>query len=114
MITNFQRRQVGEYSVEVSNALGSVLSAGAILHGPGEVLPSFGFPQEYADNTFRGTLFTHHNQTFQIQSSSNLIDWVLFRSLIGGSNRFEFPDPGGKNSRAFFRAVADYRLVPGP
>jgi len=112
VITNFQRGRVGEYSVEVSNALGSVLSAGAILRGPETILPRFGFPQNYADNFFHGTLLGNQQDYYYVQTSANLIDWVPFLTLRGGS-RFEFPDNGAGNSR-FFRAVGVYRLVPGP
>ena len=44
--------------------------------------------------------------TYEIDASSNLLNWLAVTSLIPTSSPFQFSDPGAANAaRTFYRAV---------
>ena len=103
-ISNVSLAKQGGYHVVVSNVYGSATSTVATLT---VVLPPhFDSVRALSDNrvglSFHGT----SNLIYRIETSSNLMNWVMFTNISSPNGLFEFVDSGLMNRpQRFYRAV---------
>jgi hypothetical protein len=102
-LNNVQLANAGNYTVVVTNALGSVSSAPAVLSVTGR--PLLLGPRVGAGGIFIFTLSGTPGLTYQVEVSSNLQDWapLALVSLITGQADFTDTIPSNSTSR-FYRA----------
>jgi hypothetical protein len=102
-LATVQSASAGNYSVIVSNVVGSVISASAqltvavpplLLGSPGYANGSFSF-------AFAGAIGSHYS----IQTSSNLVDWTTLTAFVAGTNILTFADTNSMNFKNRFYRV---------
>jgi hypothetical protein len=93
----------GFYSVVVSNTGGSVTSTPAWL----EVIASQFLAAEYkVGGVLELTVQAERNRAFEIQGSTNLLDWVSLQTVTNETGTFLFTEPGALEfQQRFYRAV---------
>jgi uncharacterized delta-60 repeat protein len=103
LVNNVSDAVAGYYSVEVFNSLGWVASPAAELRVNGPVIPSFqviGFTNGYP----RLVLLGERDFVYQIQSSTDLLNWEIVSTNTIQNSSIEFIDSTTGASR-FYRAV---------
>jgi len=100
---NVRPTDAGTYSVIVSNSLGSVTSAGAVI----TVVPSPMFQTvSKSNNVINLTWATVAGQRYQVQYRTNLVagDWLnLGNSLTATGSTASVSDPLASNAQRFYR-----------
>jgi hypothetical protein len=103
-LVDVQSAQAGNYSALVSNIVGSVLSAPALLTVIGGQ-PLLTEPEYLPNGTMRFKLLGNSNQSYFIEFSTNLVDWPTLTNLLTTNALMPFLDgtsPGVTNR--FYRA----------
>jgi hypothetical protein len=103
--SNVQVAQLGYYSVVVSNSAGLVASANAALittNAP--TPPQFTAQPIFNNNTLRLYLLADLGRTYEIQSSTNLLQWLALTNWFNqqSSTNFLFSAPANKPQQ-FYR-----------
>jgi len=102
---NVQPPDVGNYSVAISNASGGVTSAVALLSLTPTSPLNFDFIGLWPDSQVRLTLSGAPGFNIQLQTSTNLTDWMMLTNLPNPSGVIQFTNvltPGVLNE--FYRA----------
>jgi hypothetical protein len=104
-LNNVQAASEGNYTVLVSNGIGTVASHSAVL----TVLapPVLSLPEVLPNGNFRARLQGTANRTYAIESSSDLKDWSALFSLVYSNGQMPFVDITATNAaNRFYRARA--------
>ena len=105
MRTNAQFADAGDYSVLVTNLVGSVPSSNALL----TVLPlsPLGFQSitPLPDGRMTLVITGEPGHAYAVDRSTNFANWQQITNLMNASGTSAFTDPGATNSAAgFYRA----------
>jgi hypothetical protein len=105
--TNAQRYDAGNYSVVVTNTVGSIQSSNALLSVTPISPLHFDSFADLSDGRFR---FQGSGDpgSFAIDASSNLVNWSEVTNFVGTNATFEFTDWFTNAPQKYFRA----RLSP--
>src|SRR5262249_49935806 len=102
-LNSVQLADEGNYSVLVSNAIGSMNSQPAMLTVL--VPPVLSQPQVLPNGSFQARLQGNANRTYVIEVSSNLRDWSPLTSLVYTTGPVPFVDQTTTNAaNRFYRA----------
>ena len=106
-ISNVQPGDAGRYSVVVTNLYGTAVSPNAVLNvtnsvpeGP-RMLPG---SLVCSNNQFSFTLQSQAGLGFEIQASTNLVDWATVGTLTNSTGTIPFTTPTAGFTRRFYRA----------
>jgi hypothetical protein len=104
-ITNFQCFNQGTYSVVISNVLGSITSAPAVmlLDGPARI-NSFGM----ANGAFQLEFAGPAGSNYVIEASSDLVNWVPVFTNDAPNGFLDFSDTNINFTGRFYRAVTNH------
>jgi hypothetical protein len=93
----------GLYSVAITNVYGSVTSTPALL----TVLPlAITMAPGLVDGQLEFSFDTASGMTYEVEYSTNLVEWQPWLDLDGNGEPFTLSDPGtGENQRRFYRVV---------
>jgi N-acetyl-anhydromuramyl-L-alanine amidase AmpD len=101
-VTNARTKNSGTYTVLASNLAGSVLSSNATL--------SVTIPQPVISNIWHVTNGVLNLQfsgqpgcIYELDSSSNLVNWVVVTNLTSGSGIFQYGSTNAGNGSKFYR-----------
>ncbi len=96
---------VGRYQVRVSNAVGTLISSPATLDVVVPPASPILQPISFGTNQLPGlTVLVQPNQSYSIETSTNLFDWVVLTNLYNETGTIEVVDPSGSPSgQRFYR-----------
>jgi hypothetical protein len=102
-VTNAQDANEGAYYVTVSNLGGTATSVSATLSLNTHVV--LGEPQLLGDGSIRFNLRGVPNRSYAIETSSNLLNWTTYNTIVAGESPTPFTDSNltGVSNR-FYRA----------
>ncbi len=95
----------GQYSVTVSNFLGSASSSNAILTLISPNAPVLGTPSLNSNGQIQIGLNGDSGVLFAIEVSTNLADWVTLTNVFNASGSSVFFDMSGDSPAKFYRAA---------
>lgn len=108
-VTNAQTNNAGNYSVVVTNILGSVTSSNALLTVSPPQPPQFLSVTVSSNGLVQMVLHGQAGSSYAIDGSSNLVDWIQLTTFTNTNGTYQFTDPSStNNSLGFYRA----RLLP--
>ncbi len=102
-LNNISLDQAGNYSVTITNLAGSIASSDVVLSVYSTVAATLGAVSFSGDNAFHFQVAGVSGFNYNVQVSTNLIDWV---SLITNTAPFNFNDSNTVGfPRMFYRAI---------
>ncbi|NOS69361.1 MAG: hypothetical protein HOP33_05450 [Verrucomicrobia bacterium] len=99
-----QAIHTGNYSVVITNAYGSVTSSNALLTLAASQPLQFTLISRLADGGIRLGVSGEPGFTFQIATSTNLINWNVLTNLPNPSGSLQFTDAPASGVNLFYRA----------
>ena len=111
-VFNWGELSSGTWQIQISDRLGSTSGVGGVLRSlridlyGTEVRPNL-VVQGFSAGQFRLRLNGTPNQTYDLQASSNLLNWltILRTNLASGNSVQLFDNPAGAQPLRFYRAV---------
>lgn len=101
-VTNINAQKAGNYSVEISNPAGSVVSANALLISLSSVTSILS--SELKTNGFHLRLGIPTGTNYVISASTDLASWIPLTTNVGPATNVTFVDTGALNySSRFYR-----------
>jgi GH25 family lysozyme M1 (1,4-beta-N-acetylmuramidase)/uncharacterized protein YpmS len=108
-VSNAQTNNAGSYSVVITNIAGSMTSSNAVLTVILPQPPQFQSVTILSNGIVQMVLQGQSGGSYEIDSSSNLLNWVQFMSFVMSNTTYQFSDPSSAtNSASYYRA----KLVP--
>jgi hypothetical protein len=102
-ISSFQSADEGNYRVRVMNSFGSVVSADArVMTGS---VPRLGSAVRSSNASFQFQLIGLANTTYDVQATTNLVDWQTLGSVTSTNGFIDFVDAAATNFNARFYRV---------
>jgi hypothetical protein len=101
-LADIDMANAGDYAVEVSNVLGSVISSNALLSVYASAAPVLG---AFSFSSGGGAEFSVSGVpgfNYMVEASTNLVDWV---PLASSNSPFIFADTNGNLPQRFYRGV---------
>jgi hypothetical protein len=108
-ISNVAAGDAGSYAVLVTNAVGSALSAPALLTVVASAPPQFNSIGLLSDGSVQLAMSGTPAASYLLQCTSNWVDWASLASLTNTNGLFQYNDPSVTNGGQRF-----YRLWLGP
>ncbi len=107
VLTNVALAAAGPYSVNVSNSTAQLRSASATLTVvPPSAQPALQWPALLPDGTFQMTLTGQTGWHYQIEATTNFIDWLPLTGLLYTNGPLLVPDPQSTNfPYRFYRGI---------
>jgi uncharacterized repeat protein (TIGR03803 family) len=108
-VLNAQTNNAGNYSVVVTNSLGSATSSNAVLTVSPPQPPQFQSVTVLSNGTVQMVLAGQSGSTYAIDGSPDLVTWNPLVTFVVTSGTYQFTDMSAtNNARGFYRG----RLVP--
>ncbi|HEY1663456.1 MAG TPA: choice-of-anchor tandem repeat GloVer-containing protein [Verrucomicrobiae bacterium] len=101
-LTNISTFDIGNYSVVISNAFGTVTSSVASL----QIIPNILMNSNnggFQSNGFGFNISSSAGSTLIVESSTNLIDWLQIATLTNEAGSILFVDPATNQQSEFYR-----------